>query len=116
MEEDFDNADKVAQAASLVYLIALAFLGRNDLNLLDELGAGLFKLPVAADFLRLVTLILVHSHCCVVDDQHLADVTRNQNHVQVSEASQFEESLAPLVPLLQLHIVEQLIIDADESV
>ena len=34
----------------------------------------------------------------------------------MSEASQFEESLAPLVPLLQLHIVEQLIVDTDESV
>ena len=52
----------------MVYLIALAFLGWNDLNLLDELGACLFELSVVGDFLRLVSLIRVQGHGCAVDD------------------------------------------------
>ena len=76
--------------------------------------------PVIPDLFRLVavlvTLITQSSDCRVVDNQHLADVTRDQNHVEVREAAQLEESLAPFVPFLQLYVVEQLIVDTDQRI
>ena len=120
MQEDLDDADQEAHAAGLVSLVAwlLALLGVSIGGLVfdfDELRPILLQLcPLLLT--ASCQLCGLRAACSCTGREYLADVGRDQDHVQVGEAAQLEELLAPLIPLLDLYIAQHLVVDADERV
>ena len=47
---------------------------------------------------------------------HVADVGRDQNHVEVCEAAELHKALSPLVPLLYFHVGQDLVVYVDKRV
>ena len=124
LEEDLDDADQVPEALGLRPLveIALALLRSPILpQLVEGLGCCAFLLPRLRRYLlwRLLGLFLpLHdlapSRCHPVVDG--IEVVSDQNEVEVVEATEFEESLPPVEPLLDLCLVQLLVVDRDELV